>query len=177
MTHETSVLVGGGMYLDLLNPDPACFTLENIARGLSNTCRFAGQPKRFYSVAEHCVWVSYLVPRLLALRALMHDASEAFLCDIVTPLKLLLPEYMVIEARVQRAICLKYDIPPEMTWEIEAADAHMLTVEMKQVMGNDMEFGPTHHYYTKGDINVVMLDPDFAYEAFIQRANELGITQ
>jgi hypothetical protein len=84
--------VASGGFVDLLNPDPSTLVLADIARGMAYTCRYGGHIKRFYSVAEHAV----LVHDLLRDRgagpdtcrwALFHDAAEAFLGDVVAPLK------------------------------------------------------------------------------------------
>lgn len=61
--------------------------IEDIARSLANTCRFRGHTTQYYSVAEHCFHVSLDVPRGYALWALLHDAPEAYLFDIPSPLK------------------------------------------------------------------------------------------
>lgn len=84
--------VASGGFVDLLNPDPGTITLEDIARGLANTCRYGGHVKRFYSVAEHAVLVRDLLRSRGAgpscqLAALFHDAAEAYLGDVVAPLK------------------------------------------------------------------------------------------
>jgi hypothetical protein len=80
-----------GHYLDYLNPQPDQIDLTDIARGLAHTCRYAGQTTRYYSVAEHAVYVRQLVIEAghpeLALAALHHDSHEAYLGDWPSPLK------------------------------------------------------------------------------------------
>lgn len=94
------IVTHSGRHINLAAPfseksDPV--DLDDIANGLAKQCRFNGQINKFYSVAEHSILVSRLVPDALALPALMHDAAEAFLGDIVSPLKGLISGYDKIE--------------------------------------------------------------------------------
>jgi hypothetical protein len=84
------------------SPRPEDVRIEDIAHALANTCRYAGHSERFYSVAEHCILIcaamnrdGQSVERQLA--GLMHDAAEAYLCDIPRPLKPLLTNYLEME--------------------------------------------------------------------------------
>lgn len=89
-----------GRLYDILHPDPGLITLETIAIGLSNLCRYSGQlPRgRFYSVAEHSWHVSMRLPHALRLHGVLHDAPEALgLVDVVGPLKAHLPVYREVE--------------------------------------------------------------------------------
>jgi hypothetical protein len=70
-----------------LEPRAEDVRIEDVARGLAFTCRYRGQIKRYYSVAEHSVLVSRHVDPKYAREALMHDAPEAFLGDLIRPLK------------------------------------------------------------------------------------------
>lgn len=76
-----------GQYVNLLAPEPASIRLEDIAVGLANTCRYGGQVSRFYSVAEHAVRVSEMVHESYALYALHHDSHEAYIGDVIAPMK------------------------------------------------------------------------------------------
>jgi len=71
-----------------LRPDEV--DLEDIAIALSNLCRFGGRCRQFYSVAQHSLWVADQVKELrpeLELCALLHDAAEAYVGDVVSPIK------------------------------------------------------------------------------------------
>lgn len=70
-----------GHHFDYRNISHDAICIEDIATGLSNTCRFAGQLPEFYSVAQHSVHVSQIVPPEFAFEALMHDAPEAWCND------------------------------------------------------------------------------------------------
>src|SRR5262249_40410739 len=76
-----------GVHATPLQPTTAMLRIEDIAQGLAHECRFNGHVREFYSVAEHCVRVSWLVPQAFALEGLLHDASEAYLKDVPSPLK------------------------------------------------------------------------------------------
>lgn len=112
------VAVGTGEVMNLLAPNPRLFDIDNIAHALSQLCRYTGQCKRFYSVAQHSVLVSTLLPPPLQLTGLLHDASEAFLGDVSRPLKQLLPVYKELEHRFSYALHDKfggfYPHPPEL---------------------------------------------------------------
>jgi uncharacterized protein len=95
----SKILLRSGTMHDLLNPaangDPI---IEDIAHALANICRWTGHTSRFYSVAEHCTRAAAIAPPECKLHVLMHDAAEAYLGDVATPLKNLLPRYRDMEA-------------------------------------------------------------------------------
>ena len=101
-----------GHYVDYLNPQYDQIDLTDIARGLAHTCRYAGQTTRYYSVAEHAVYVRQLVIEMghpeLALAALHHDSHEAYLGDWPSPLKMAIGEgvFELLADRLDRAIGL-----------------------------------------------------------------------
>lgn len=119
-----------------LDPRPEDFCLLDIAHALSNICRFNGHVTRFYSVAQHSVLVSHLVPPELALEGLMHDAAEAYLADIARPTKQHLPEYQKIERAIERALAIRYGLRYEEGWpeEVKEADDRMLMTERRDVL-------------------------------------------
>ena len=105
-------------------------TLEDIAGALSKLCRYTGHCRKFYSVAEHSYHVSLVVPDEHAFHALMHDASEAYLGDVPTPLKGRLDEYRELEADVSRTIYARFDLPAECHPCVKAADYRLLATEV-----------------------------------------------
>ena len=120
-----------------LDPDPDDIVIEDIAHALSQQCRFTGHTRKFSSVAEHSVRVSWLVPRELALEALLHDASEAYLADIARPIKKapgFAETYLKYEAQLERAIATRFGLPrrEQMHPEIRKADQYALEAEVAQ---------------------------------------------
>lgn len=120
-----------------LDPSPDDVSIDDIAHHLAMICRYCGACSRHYSVAEHSVYVSRLVPPELALPALFHDAAEAYCNDIVRPVKRHLPGYGPIEIRNSGAIWAALDLPdPGFDgWQaIKQADNAILLAEQAQIM-------------------------------------------
>ena len=93
-----------GRHIRVLDPRPEDVYVPDIAWALSRICRFGGHAPRHDSVAQHSVLVSELCPPHLALVGLLHDAPEAYIGDVIGPLKHALPDLMDIEKRWEQAI-------------------------------------------------------------------------
>lgn len=117
-----------------LDPRPEEIHIEDIASALSKLCRYNGHTKRFYSVAEHCVHVARAASPSVALEALMHDASEAYLCDIIRPIKPSLRDYGRIESALEQAIAERFDLIYPMPDEVKRLDNAILADERDQAM-------------------------------------------
>ena len=116
------------------DPRPEDVEIADIAHSLSMLCRYTGHTRFFYSVAEHSVLVSLMVPPELALEALLHDATEAYCADLSRPLKRDLPEYATIEARNAVAIRTRFRLPLTEHPLIKVADSNILHTEMRQLL-------------------------------------------
>jgi len=128
------ILTHSGKYFDLLRPEVSAYTVNDIATALSRICRFVGHTRHFYSVAQHSVEVSYLLPDSLAFAGLMHDASEAYLGDVSYPLKCLLPQYREIERSVEQAIARVFSLPYPHPAAVKVADRIMMATERRDLM-------------------------------------------
>lgn len=120
-----------------LDPLPEEIEMEDIAHSLALRCRFTGHCLEPYSVAEHCVRASRIVPEEDALRALLHDASEAYLTDLPRPLKRhseLGRCYQEIEARLMDAVCIRFGLPRECPGTVKVADNILLMTEKRDLM-------------------------------------------
>lgn len=134
-----------------LNPDQADVDIRDIAHGLSNMVRFSGQIKRFYSVAEHSLVVASLLPEDLQLLGLMHDAAEAYIPDLSTPVKHspTMGAFIVIENRIMRAINMRFELPSELTLSvkraIKIADRQALRLEVEALVSTPELFDQEWH--------------------------------
>lgn len=115
-------------------PAPEDVDPVDIAHALSLICRYGGHVNHFYSVAEHCVLMSRAVSPENALWALLHDATEAYVGDMVRPLKHALPEYQLAEARVNLAITRRFGISEFCPGEVKDADLRILHDERQALM-------------------------------------------
>lgn len=122
-----------GRQVDYLNPTADSIIISDIAQALAHTCRYSGHVHTFYSVAQHSVFVSHIVPEEFALEALLHDASEAYCCDIPSPLKHLLPDYKRIENRFDFVIREKFGLPLLPSSIVKRADLIALATEKRDL--------------------------------------------
>lgn len=145
--------------------------IEDIAHALSMQCRYGGHVDRFYCVAEHSYWTSYLVPEEHALAGLVHDASEGYLIDIPRPAKKGMPDYRRIEDLNWRAICARFGWNPVLPKEVHAADNALLFSEraalMKRPPGVWSETDPGFR------IRIAGWSPRKAEKMFLRRYREL----
>lgn len=145
MTAPVNIWTGTTL-LDLRNPAPADIHLGDIARGLSRAPRFAGQTDVPLSVAEHCLLCEDLArgydltPRA-RLAVLLHDAAEAYICDIPAPLKILLPDYTRIEARIMRAVAARFDLVGLQSLNTARIDRLALDIERRACFTSSLGLG------------------------------------
>ena len=117
-----------GRRLDLLNPSPLDIEVEDIAHGLARVARWNGQTvgTHAFSVAEHCLVVekigSALSPgldRQHRLAALIHDAPEYVIGDLISPFKAALSlDYKAFEEKLLAAIHIRFGLPPKLPVEV-----------------------------------------------------------
>lgn len=167
-----SIMLQSGVWFDFAAPHASPFTIEDIAHGLANICRYSGQCSRFYSVAEHSLLVSETAVGF-ELEALMHDAAEAFLGDITRPLKQMLPDYKRIEAEVERAIFSRFGIQTPLPREVKQADLRVLAAEQRQIMPRGTDEWLRGQDVVPAPILVHHLSPDEAKRIWLERFDAL----
>lgn len=158
--HPNSIRTYSGKYVNVFDPNPDTILIEDIARSLSKQCRFGGHTGVFLPVSIHCVMVANLLPDDLKLQGLLHDASEAYMMDIPSPIKKNIVGYEELETRLMKIIFAKFcpDAQYPLHEKVKEADKDQLQWEWDKFM-----VGGEETEYT----------PDYAYHHFITKYNEL----
>ena len=136
-------------------------------------CRFSGHVNQFYSVAQHSVWVSYFCNYEDALWGLLHDATEAYLVDIPSPLKRSgkFDAYLGFETKMQTAICQRFGLIDKEPPSVKRADSILLATEARDLMSplrSDWVQAMEPLLFT-----INPLGPKEAKELFMKRYNQL----
>lgn len=138
MSNSNSIQTYTGKMFNPFEPDPALIDIRDIAHALSHQCRFSGHVSRFYSVAQHCYLASLYAPKEFRLHALLHDASEAYVVDIPSPIKKHpdLWHYRRLEAGVMLAIADRFGIDRgfEHNPFIHVVDTRLCATEARDLM-------------------------------------------
>jgi hypothetical protein len=139
---QPTIRTRSGKYVNLVSPKPSTILIEDIAYSLSGQCRFVGHGDLRLSIAEHSVLVmrllgkGYIQPRLKLL-ALLHDAAEAYLGDVSSPLKPEIPDYKRIEENFSNVIYKKFGFSKEEVAEwyplVKKADRLSVKFEKKNL--------------------------------------------
>lgn len=133
----TWIVTRTGKRFDLLDPKVEQVELNDIAHALSNICRFGGHTVKHYSVAQHSVIVASMVPanRKMRLAALFHDSAEAYVGDMVSPLKHAMPNFSEAEDRVAAVIQQKFGVANwDLIPQIKRADYAALKAEKEDLL-------------------------------------------
>ena len=177
MSYITTVT---GIHFYPLNPNPKDIDIEDIAHALSLICRANGHFRHFYSVAQHCIACAEEAiergysPEVI-LGCLLHDASEAYLCDVTRPVKKHIPQYLQAEEKLQEVIWKRFigreltDAEKKLIFEI---DDDILSMEFHLLMPEDLneDYRKLQSSYT-----CEYQDPQEVKSRFIQMAT-LDIT-
>jgi len=167
-----------GKVFSLENPHPSMVCIEDIAHALSRICRYTGHVNReHYSVAQHCVEMSYVVEPEFALWALLHDATEAYISDLAAPIKRMqeMDAYCQLEWEVERIVCESLGIHPDgpMREAVKIADLRMLITEAQQLL----TWPPPQDWEIDAEPYDIVLDewsPEWAKASYLDRYVEFA---
>jgi hypothetical protein len=169
-----------GIRFEFLDPKPEQILVNDIAHALGNNCRFVGQCRKFYSVAEHSWHVARMLegtPLRVQLAGLLHDASEAYITDVASPVKQFMPEYRQMEDVIMAAISKKYGLeyPPHPA--VKQCDLLALSNESHHLLlskGNDWDMWKNIKRPPIIDAyRPVGMSPETAAEVFLDKFHEL----
>lgn len=182
-----------GRRLDLLNPSPVDVEIEDIAHGLARVARWNGQTHGdwAFSVAQHSVLVEALAVELKPgmkpaerLQALLHDASEYVVGDMISPFKNAIGvDYRDLEDRLQEAIHIRFRLPPRMPASlktlIKKADHQAAWLEATGVAGfseteADKLWGRRPAVPRSGAFDTTPMPPEAAKAAMLRRFGALS---
>lgn len=165
---KTAFELVNGCLFDPVNPDEDLMTPEAIATALSNNCRFGGQVREFYSIAQHSVHVAVLAPKDMAAQraAIMHDADEAFgLPDMISPVKPCFPEFVKAQGVQGTLIQRRYGFTHDDHVRIKPADRAALIEEKKRLKSRRNEIYWQAWTPDAEIVHEVEIDPLLPYEA------------
>ncbi|TNE48937.1 MAG: phosphohydrolase [Deltaproteobacteria bacterium] len=154
-----------------LEPERNTIDIEDIAHSLSMLCRFNGHCLAFYSVAEHCVRVSRILPPESAKWGLLHDAGEAYLVDMPKPLKRMIPEFEEHENHLLESIAQHFGLSWPIPKDVHHADVVMLMTEKRDLMSPEPESWGIDVEPLSDTIHP--MSPMEAKAAFLERFQEL----
>lgn len=167
------ILTYSGKFVNPLDVEPEDIEIIDIAHALSNLCRYNGHVEQFYSVAQHSVLVARGFTRGSELRkwGLLHDASEAYLGDVVAPLKYSgnYDFYLEAEEELMKVIAEKFGLSWPMPIEVDEADKELRGPEMKSLKNYMPEYLNGNSPVIKGWL------PSSSRSSFLYEALQLGI--
>ncbi len=198
-----------GSRYEPFSPDPDQIVLKDVAHALSNLCRFTGHPDPYYSVAQHCVLMARELrdqgrDPMTVRAALLHDAHEAFVGDMASPLKRAIREeirhmllglvrsenldftgieietlvrstgYDATESKAYEAIAKRFAVPRKLPDYVKEADLRMLITEARQLMYGGMKGDGWPDMYGY-DFKIYPWIPERARLEFLQEANRCDV--
>lgn len=161
LKNPNAILVRSGVLFDVFNPNEEDITIEDISHALSNLCRYGGHSPKFYSVAQHSVLCSLRGETIQEqLELLLHDASEAYLIDLPKPIKLMLPEYIIVEDNLLNLIFNKFKLNFPLSARVHKIDRDLLEYEYDR-------------FYDHTELGFTYWSPEESKAKFLARFYEL----
>jgi len=176
-TEECWIETASGKHFNYFDTKPEDIDINDIAHALGMACRFSGHVSHFYSVAEHSVHCSYIVPKEDALAALLHDSSEAYISDIAKPIKEYMGNYLTIEDNIMQSIANRFNFVYPLPKSVKEADVIQLSTEAHHLLPTRGDTWSMWEYVKRPEIKngiaPLCLSPEQAKQYFLDRFNEL----
>ncbi len=129
-----------GTKINLVDPTVDMIQIGDIIHALSQMCRFGAHTSSFYSVLQHSLLVYSLAPDELKKEALLHDAAEAYVGDVIKPLKVMLGDvYDDIESQFNQLIAQRFGLDHQKLLAVKKYDVEALIIEHGAFMKNEEE--------------------------------------
>ena len=161
-----------GKKFNIFEPRPEMIDIRDIASGLANKGHFSGLTPRYFSIAEHSILVcdefsfwNNEQPDSVKLLALLHDASEAYIGDMIKPLKVHMPDFVRLEDGIMNVIAQRFDLDLAKMPVIKSSDLLVQDWEFSAFYRNGAGLG------TLGN-RIQYLDPERAKTVFLDRFTE-----
>ena len=167
-----------GVDINITSPQASDIHIKDIAHSLSMICRYNGTTRYHYSVAQHSLAVANVAQKMgyppeQVLYALLHDATEAYICDIPRPLKSLLSEYRKIEQSLNQVIMDKFGISGVDTTTVDVIDYNIVYDEALEVLDKTPSWLNRYTSVAKDRTLFRRMNPTDAYKLFMNKYNEL----
>lgn len=170
---NTELQIGEGKYVDIIDPDVSNISIYDIAHALSNTGRFGGHSKHFYSVAQHSVLGSIKASSIpAAWDFLLHDAVEAFLTDMPSPIKYNLPDYLKLEKVWETRLFERLGVSYPFFTEVKYLDLQALATERRDLLHRNGQWQVLDGV-TPWREKIQCWHPTYARYRFLKRAYQL----
>lgn len=145
-----------GKRFNPIEPNVQDISIVDIAHSLSNICRYGGQCKEFYSVAQHSVVCSWEASYELKKKLLLHDGAEAYIGDIISPLKVTpqYESYRLIEEILMGAIYERFDL--ERDTEEEAEEIHRIDLLVRHTEMRDFGSIPEEFWINEEKLDYII---------------------
>jgi hypothetical protein len=172
-----------GRQFNPFDPDIEDICIEDIARGLSQQCRWNGQTEWFLSVAQHSIMVSQLLeqrgaPPLLQMCGLLHDAAEGLgLPDLPAPIKRVMPAYSALEDSVLQMVAMKFGLPWPFPLDVREADVDLRTLEVRDACSLAMRVAMPVFPEVDTPLRLNPRAPGDVERAFLFRYEALGMAR
>jgi hypothetical protein len=171
------MLTASGLQFWPLDPRADEVEIADIAHGLAHQGRYNGQTSRFYSVAQHSIhlsdWFAARGDADLARWALLHDGAEAYIGDMIRPIKPIFLSFLDIEARIERAIFARFGLEGGIPQAVKDADTRILTDEFIHLFPTEAVERHGLHARARLGINIARMAPGDARFLFLHRFERL----